>query len=43
METKSNGLIYNALQEDYDLALTEILATFKLTRIDYRFDFFLPK
>ena len=42
-KTKSNGLIYNALQEDYDLALTEILATFKLTRIDYRFDFFLPK
>lgn len=40
---KGNGLVYNSLKNDYDLALTEILASFKLTRIDYRFDFFLPK
>lgn len=40
---KSCGLMYNALSNDFDLELTKILASFKLTRIDYRFDFFLPK
>lgn len=43
--TKVNGnwFVYNALYDTYNLRLAEILAHFKLTRIDYRFDFFLPK
>lgn len=40
---RNQGLVYGALKDSFDLRLTEILASFKLTRIDYRFDFFLPK
>lgn len=36
-------LYFNTLEDSFDILIARLLSTFRITRIDYRFDFFMPK